>query len=272
MVEETVERLGQYLKKHREEKGITLEQIEGKTKISLRYLTDIEEERFDHLPAPIFTLGFVKQYAQCIGLDPEDVALRYRLAVQQESGSSDAGSSAKLRIVRNRAFWLLVATLCGLVLLWLLLSPGSKKTQERVRSIRFPRTTLKELKKEQLRKELNIGSGSPHVLVAEGMEEGEGAGAGPSGIERKVDSVGKGPIALTLQATRRTRLKVTVDGESLQEKVLREGDRLSYQAKNRIQLEIGSGNGVRIFYGGRVYENLGRKGEVVHIVFPPPSS
>ncbi len=263
-----METLGEHLKRRREEQGITLEDIESVTKISLAYLRDIEEDRFDSLPAPIFTLGFLRQYAQCIGLDPEDVVLRYRLEVRKEGAPSPEEMAGKSWSIKRRAFWILLAMLGGLVFLWVFLSPGDTRKQERVRSIRFPRTTERELKKQQLRQELNMGSGS--------AEQGNGLPGGATQPREGTQATNRfqdtGPVALTLQAVRETRVTVILDGQAAQSQLLRAGDRVSWQANKSIQLEIGNGDAVRIFYQGEVYEQLGQKGEVVHIMFPPPSS
>jgi cytoskeleton protein RodZ len=269
--EKTVETLGEHLKKHREDQGITLEEIEAVTKISITYLRYIDEERFDKLPAPIFTLGFLKQYAQCIGLDPEDVVLRYRLAARSDGASSQEDNDGQSWSVRRRAFWILLAAVCGTVFLWLFLAPGEDRKEERVRSIRFPRTTDREMKKQQLRDELQLGSES-----ASDRSPGQDAGVPGALPDRAAPGTRHmmpetGPVTVTLQAVRETRVKATLDGDPAAWKELDVGEQVSWQAREKIQLEIGSGNGVRIFYRGKVYEKLGRKGEVVHIVFPPPA-
>ena len=266
-----METLGEHLKKNREEKGITLEEIEEVTKISLNYLRAIEEERFEKLPAPIFALGFIKQYARCIGLDPEDIAVRYRVAIQREGISSPQGASGRLWGVRKKAFWILLAAVCGLVLLWVFLSPGKQQKEERIRSIRFPRTTTKELKKEKLRKDMNIGAESKEALLSERPNSTTQPMTDSSKLEKLKTFSGQETVSLTLQAIRKTGVQITIDGKKSEQKILKAGEQFSCHAKKKIQLEIGNGNGIRIFYNGKVYENLGRKGEVVHIVFPPPS-
>lgn len=265
-----MESLGQHLKKRREEKGISLEDISRVTKINLSYLKDMEEERFDQLPAPIFTVGFLKQYAQCIGLDPEDVVLRYRLAVEKDTGFRREDSQEKSWVGRRRSFWVVAGCVCGLVLLWIFLYPGTKNGGERVRSIRLPRSSSTEMKKEELKKELeiqtDIARGSPPnslLSAGEGEEPVTNVGNG---------TAGNGPVAITLQALRETWVQVTLDEQTSELRVMKKGDRFPFQAERKIHLKIGNGNGVRIFYNGKAYESLGQKGEVVHIVFPPPES
>ncbi|SFQ39552.1 helix-turn-helix domain-containing protein [Salibacterium halotolerans] len=75
--------LGQYLKTKREEQGITIENLQEMTKIQKRYLTAIEEGRYDSLPGSFYTRAFVKSYAEALGLQPEDVFDSYGAELPQ---------------------------------------------------------------------------------------------------------------------------------------------------------------------------------------------
>jgi hypothetical protein len=77
-----------------------------------------------------------------------------------------------------------------------------------------------------------------------------------------------GAVEVILQALEKTRVHIVLDGEPEYEKVLEPGDRHACRANQRVELQIENGSGVRIFYGGKVYENLGKKGDVVNISFP----
>lgn len=61
--------LGDLLKNTREEKGLTLDDLAQETKIQKRYLIDLEEEDFDDLPGKVYARGFLKTYANALGLD-----------------------------------------------------------------------------------------------------------------------------------------------------------------------------------------------------------
>ncbi|WP_332630608.1 helix-turn-helix domain-containing protein [Halalkalibacter flavus] len=70
--------LGQYLKEAREEKQISLDDLQRTTKIQKRYLIAIEEGRYDTLPGIFYARAFVKTYAEAIGLDPDPLFDQYR--------------------------------------------------------------------------------------------------------------------------------------------------------------------------------------------------
>lgn len=71
-------RLGEVLQLARENKGVDLYRAERDTKIRLRYLAALEDSDFDELPAAVYTKGFLRNYAIYLGLDPEEVLIRWR--------------------------------------------------------------------------------------------------------------------------------------------------------------------------------------------------
>jgi curved DNA-binding protein CbpA len=68
---------GRDLKKIRDELGISLEEISELVKVRVVYLHAIEDDQFEKTPSRIFLKGFLRAYAQCIGLDADVVASRY---------------------------------------------------------------------------------------------------------------------------------------------------------------------------------------------------
>jgi transcriptional regulator with XRE-family HTH domain len=78
---------GEELKRERELRQITLREVSEATKINLRYLDALERNDFRHLPGGVFNKGFVRAYAQYIGIDPEAMVNAYLLEerAQQEA-------------------------------------------------------------------------------------------------------------------------------------------------------------------------------------------
>ncbi|MCZ7586368.1 MAG: helix-turn-helix domain-containing protein [Deltaproteobacteria bacterium] len=68
---------GHHLKRLRETRGITLEEIGDWTKIRVSYLEALEREDMRELPAPIFTKGFIKNYCRCLSVDDKPFVLEY---------------------------------------------------------------------------------------------------------------------------------------------------------------------------------------------------
>lgn len=61
--------IGPALKKAREELGFSLEEMQKKTNIQADHLRSLEEERFEQLPSPFYTRGFLRAYAKSLRLN-----------------------------------------------------------------------------------------------------------------------------------------------------------------------------------------------------------
>jgi curved DNA-binding protein CbpA len=68
---------GAELRKIREARGVSLRHIASVTKIGLRFLEYLEEDRFAFLPAPVYLRGFLQEYARLVGIDPRRTADAY---------------------------------------------------------------------------------------------------------------------------------------------------------------------------------------------------
>jgi len=58
-------------------RGDSLRQIANASKVGVRYLEYIEQDRFAYLPAPVYLRGFLQEYARMVGLDPRRVTESY---------------------------------------------------------------------------------------------------------------------------------------------------------------------------------------------------
>ncbi len=82
-IENCIQFDGEFLKKIREYKQVTIERMAEMTKISKTYIKLIENEEYSKLPADVYTRGFVYQYAKCLKLNSELVATSYIQRVRE---------------------------------------------------------------------------------------------------------------------------------------------------------------------------------------------
>jgi cytoskeletal protein RodZ len=82
------ETLGQYLRRERESRSISLKELSKNTRINEAFLEALEKDDFEAFPRQEFILGFLQGYARQLGLKGEEVLRRYRiqaeLAVRKE--------------------------------------------------------------------------------------------------------------------------------------------------------------------------------------------
>lgn len=108
-----MESLGKFLKNERKTRGIALESVAQESKVSVHYLSLLEDGELNKLPASIYAQGYLKAYCDCLGLDKEDVFLRY--SHQLSHPNSDERGREKMRASTRHK--ILVGILLGSIFL-----------------------------------------------------------------------------------------------------------------------------------------------------------
>jgi cytoskeleton protein RodZ len=91
---------GEHLKREREMRGVTLDEIAAATRISPRFLEALENEQWDRLPGGAFNRGFIRSVARFLGLDEESMVAEYALetkGLNQSAASPDPHSQGMPR-------------------------------------------------------------------------------------------------------------------------------------------------------------------------------
>jgi transcriptional regulator with XRE-family HTH domain len=121
-------RIGAALREERERQGLSIEDLEDRTKIRRRYLRALENEDWDILPGPTYVRGFMRTYAEALGLDAEELVDDYREEFeppQARAGLPETVLSEHRGAEGRRAGfgrgWLIAALVVGLVALLLVL-------------------------------------------------------------------------------------------------------------------------------------------------------
>jgi cytoskeletal protein RodZ len=70
---------GEHLKREREMRGVSLEEVSAATRIAPRFLVALENEQWDQLPGGVFNRGFIRAVARFLGLDEDNLVSEYAL-------------------------------------------------------------------------------------------------------------------------------------------------------------------------------------------------
>jgi len=122
--------IGSSLREARTRRKLELSQIEQDTRIRSKYLAALEDDRFEVLPGSAYTKGFLRTYADYLGLDGQRFVDEYNARFAPEE---EAAAPPPVRIRRRRALdpWLLAlpvaAVLVGLIA-WQLSSPAGHRS------------------------------------------------------------------------------------------------------------------------------------------------
>ncbi|MGH7399629.1 MAG: helix-turn-helix domain-containing protein, partial [Candidatus Rokuibacteriota bacterium] len=107
--------LGSYLRSLREAKGGSLEDMARSTRVGIRHLEALEEDRLADLPSPVFVRGFIRAYCSFFHESPDEALGRYQ-TLAGEQAAAEAASAPP----RPRTTWANSSVLVGLALLLVL--------------------------------------------------------------------------------------------------------------------------------------------------------
>ena len=126
-----MESIGRYLKREREVRQVSLEELAQTTRIPLKMLRHVEDDRFDLLPGEVFTRGFLKSYAQALGIPADDV-----IAVYGQGRRAEVVTPAPVTSItppeRGRRFGIAIALVILLIIVTLALSVVLRPRQREV--------------------------------------------------------------------------------------------------------------------------------------------
>ncbi|MBY0099275.1 helix-turn-helix domain-containing protein [Mesobacillus maritimus] len=133
--------LGERLRQEREAKGLGLNELQDITKIQKRYLVGIEEGNYAMMPGKFYVRAFIKQYAEALGLDPDEIFEQYKedipstynddlpeqLSRVQSRKSMSPSSSKVLDLLPKILIGVFVIGAIVLVWYWMVQSAGDDK-------------------------------------------------------------------------------------------------------------------------------------------------
>jgi cytoskeletal protein RodZ len=108
--------IGAYLRRERELRHVSLEELVQITRVPLRMLQHIEEDRFDDLPGEVFARGFLRSYARALNLDCEQVLSRFAEGRKVEEPAPPPLLAAVQTPERGRRFGIAIALVILVIL------------------------------------------------------------------------------------------------------------------------------------------------------------
>lgn len=131
-----MESIGTFLRRERELRGIALDEVADATRIPVRQLERIEDDRFAELPGEVFIKGYLRAYARSLGLSSDEVVARYGNARRAPDVSSLSQRLSAAPEERGQRFGLAIALVVFAILATLamsfLLRPRTRERPEQL--------------------------------------------------------------------------------------------------------------------------------------------
>lgn len=288
---------GENLRREREMRGVSLEEISAATKISVRLLQAIENEDFAKLPGGIFTRSFIRSYSRYLGLDEEAVLGEYQMAAPARA-DVDLGRLSTSRPGGQRSGS--KTPLVALVLAAAMLTGGyalfrySRRAAEipgPVPAATFsappPSAAQPSASPTATEAAPSGSSGPPSVASSQSAPTGnpnpQAAGttaaafpagpAPPAGANSTAAGTPtaaqlpdtQGGLVLQIAATDRAWTAVEADGKMTLQRVLAPNEVVTFRARDSFDITTGNAQGVILTLNGETLKPLGRRGEVKSI-------
>lgn len=255
---------GQYLKRERETRGISLRDISDSTRITIRYLEALEADRLELIPRQFFVRAIIRSYAKAVGLDENQVMgkfdnklefgeqLEYRASAAVEAAPPRSGFPGWARALIGA----LLVIAAGVMIYFFFLSPrkpgGAPAKAEP--AITPPAAAATE--------------SHPAVAVESALEDAPAPDTTtpttPPAPQPQAPPV-EPFTGLAIEATfaAETWLRVTADGAQVFEGNKQPGDTLAVTAERLIVLSTGNAGGMDFTLNGRPARPLGTRGVVM---------
>jgi cytoskeleton protein RodZ len=248
---------GATFKKARESRGISLDQIAHETRISTRFLAAIENEEFQVLPGGVFNRGFVRSFAEAVGLDPDQAVADYeRLSsVPQPNDVLTAATAGPPKSERN-LYPVAVVVLAIAVAIFYFVTRESAPTIE---SSNPPKAAAP------------AGSPAPAQPAAPTPAPAPAPSPAVSAEPEPPPSAPKTQVlTLDIHALEKTWIKVDADGNSANTgEVLEPGMTRKFTAENSLHLSVGNAAGLTLKINDMPVKPLGKSGQVRSVIITP---
>ena len=288
----------QELKRIRESKGLRLEDISSRYKIRPSFLESIESGSFEDLPEPVYTKTFVKTYAGLMGVDAGPILARYAKYIEKtmpapppeppdeqiREARAENAIFDRLGSMGSRLGWA-VLTLAVVVILGIyVFQDGNEKpvpvksaVQEALKPVEKPPETppvetpqAPAVQQPDAAPQQQAPAQTLAPTQAAAPEEKKPEAPPPAQKKEPPPPVppAAGALSLTIEATEAAWVQVKADKTPAVQKLMQAGEKLTTEAKERITVDLGNAGGVQITFQGQSLGSPGKRGEVIHLVYP----
>ncbi|HEX4664906.1 MAG TPA: RodZ domain-containing protein [Terriglobales bacterium] len=289
---------GDKLRREREMRGVTLEEISESTKIGTRSLRALEQEDFEKLPGGIFNKGFVRAYSRFLGLDEDQTVADFDLAWNEhESAKGPAPEplvDEKPEPERSTSKLLLAVLLVILALTagWYALhnyrgarpatnqQPAtSVNDSQRVSSVQAPLSSPQPVTPADRQSSNTVSnpattkesSESPKPLS--NSNSSETSGAPVRGSDKPANDLVTKPanssaaIRLEIFAREDSWLSILADGKNMGQGILNAQKSRTIHAQKEVRLTVGNAGGVEVSFNGQAVDIGGEPNQVKELIF-----
>lgn len=283
---------GATFRKAREAAGLPLEKIAAETRISTRFLTAIENEAFQQLPGGIFNRGFIRAYAEYLGLDSDQVVADYDRISSTVQEPADVLRDTD-RVPARSSDWTLYIVAAGILVVLMVayyfvtrnstpppletaaVAPATATPPPQPEDVTVPTVaeTPTEAAKTPPPVSVPATSVPPAQTTTPSARPVQPASTPPATPPAPASPPStNSALAVDVNVTDSTWMKVTTDGTIALSEVLQPGTNRRFSAERSIDVVIGNAAGATMQINGRDLGQLGTTGRVREFKITPENA
>ena len=278
--------LGIFLKKSREERHIELDKVAEATRIRKHNLEAIENDEWSKLPPQVFIKGFLKSYAEFLGLDKETVIHHYLRTSSFEKTTPKA--LKKIRLLSGRQYLIIVVPVLALAFIVALIYLnkrnisitdkafqylGTQSLGEKMGSIAEKEDNKEQDEREKeillLEDEVVVEKVDKNTLKSKPIDDTIVFEDSTIPMKREEEKKPLLPrLILTANVKSRTWIAISIDDTSVKEYLFQPGQTPRWTAEKGFNILVGNAAGIEFSLNGKEVGNLGAQGQVIRIKLP----
>lgn len=274
--------LGSLLRRSREELHIDLDDVVRVTRIRRHYLEALEDEVWSELPPfQVFVKGFLRSYAEFLGLDKEMVLNYYLRAYPFQKYEPPVLKEIRSQSARWYLIIIPVLALALIAAIIYLKKPFFEKTFQYLEEHSLIEKTENAVEDEDnkgqddKKKEVVFSKDEKVVekvketaLKSKSVEENIVLKESTIPIEKKDEKPLSPRFVLTANVNSKTWIGITIDDESVKEYLFQPGENIRWTAVKGFDILVGNAGGIEFFLNGKEVGNLGPEGKVLRLKLP----
>ena len=242
---------GEHLKREREMRGVSLDEISAATRIGTRFLKALEDEQWDRLPGGVFNRGFVRAVARFLGLDEENLLAEYTLATNDRPAAAvSAADMAPQDAGSRRLPWVLA-------LVAVALAAGGWFAWHRYASGRVGHKTVSGTPAQATYRSFGTSQSAATDTTQTPTSAAPLAPARASGRVAPSSASESAVLELKIQAGKPTAVQVLADDKSVFDGKMAAGQRQRFQAREKFEVAARNASALLLELNGQTLPPLG---------------
>ncbi|HJX34926.1 MAG TPA: RodZ domain-containing protein [Desulfatiglandales bacterium] len=276
MVSPKISGVGSLLKREREKRGLSLDQLSQITRLRKHYLEALEDEKWEDLPSPVYVKGFIRSFAQGLGIDAKEaISLYEHIAPAEEEVPKPL---KVLKEPKSKIAYLIIPLIAVLVFgIYILVDlkdvfppdlPSKGQEGKALKPVSEQEMYIADQGQQSGPEQSQTNNGIQDIAVEKAVIVQPATPPEPVVDDSALSTLPSNGLVLTGIVNMMTYIKIYADDNPPKEYIFKPDSRPQWFAREGFYLVVGNAAGIEFDFNGKRTTGLGPVGKVIRISFP----